>query len=97
VTTRTATITQAAGTNTFSGTLTGGGTFTGTISGQTVTINGSEPYTAKGYNGTLNFQGTTTWAKTATTITLTGTGPWQFIYSGTTYCTGTMSFNGSMN
>ena len=96
--TNTATITQAVGTNTFSGTLSGGGTFTGTISGQTVTIQGSEPYTASGYNGTLNFHVTSgTWAKTASAITLNGNATWSFVYGGTTYCTGTMTLAGSMN
>jgi len=93
----TATITQAAGASAFSGTLSGGGSFTGTVSGRTVTITGSEPYTAKGHLGTLDFQSSGTWANTATAITLTGSANWQFIYAGTTYCVGTMSMDGSSN
>ena len=99
VTNFSAAITQAAGTSSFSGTTTNNGTsgsFTGSVSGQTVTITGSAPYTADGYAGTLDYQATATWSNTATAITLTGTtANYQFLYNGSTYCTGTLSFSGT--
>jgi fibronectin type 3 domain-containing protein len=92
VTTFDSTITQAAGTTSFSGTTT-----TGSVSGQNVTMNGSVPYTSSGYAGTLDYQATATWSHTATAITLSGTATFQFVYAGATRCTGTMSFSGTSN